>query len=154
MRNLICMMLVVMLPLTLASQTQNRFKGAVVVFGGNAHINNILESHLKRELRLLGDVDIVAGDEFWHLALQVKYLENEYKDGTKTGWITLASVLNERIPDFYFKEHWLNGLKKHPVYPEAPIPAFYPKDGLDEYCVSVIGNIDKNFLTPARKLLR
>ena len=126
----------------------------MVVFGDNGHINNILESHLKRELRLLGDVDIVAGDEFWHLALQVSYLENKYKDGTKTGWITLASVLNERIPDFYFKEHWLNVLRKHPVYPESPIPAFYPKDDLDEYCVSTIGGIDKNSLTPARKLLR
>ena len=154
MRNLICVMLVVFLPLTLASQTQNRLKVTVYVFGDNAHTNNVLESHLKRELRLLGDVDIVAMDEFWHFALQVSYLENTYKDGTKTGWVTLASVLNERIPDIYFKELWLGVLKRHPVYPGPTIPAFYPKDDLDEYCVSEIGRIDKNDLTPVRKLLQ
>ena len=146
--------MLVFLPLTLASQTQNRFKVAVVVRGDNTHINNVLESHLKREFRLLGDVDIVEPDELWHFALQVNYVENTYKDGTKTGWLTLANVLNERIPDFYFKALWLDTLKRHPVYPSGPISAFYPKDDLDEYCVRAIGDIDKNDLTPARKLLR
>ena len=154
MRNLICVILVVFLPLTLASQTQNRFKVAVLVYGDDAHINNVLESHLKRELRLLGDVDIVAADELWHFALQVNYMENTYKNGTKTGWLTLASVSNERIPDFYINAHWLDTLKRHPVYLSGPVPAFYPKDDLDEYCVNTIGDMDKSILTPARKLLR
>ncbi len=154
MRNLICVMLVVFLPLTLASQTQHRFKVNVHVFGDNNHINNVLESNLKRELRLLGDVDIVEVDENWRFTLQVNYLENIYTDGTKTGWLTLTSVLNERIPDFYFQANWLKILKKHPVYPSSPVPAFYPKDGLGEYCVVAIGNIDKNDLAPVRKLLR
>ena len=56
-------MLVVFLPLTLASQTQIRFKVYVGVDGDDAHINNVLENHLKREFRLLGDVDIVEFDE-------------------------------------------------------------------------------------------
>ena len=147
-------MLVVFLPLTLASQTQHRLKVNVHVFGDNNHINNILESNLKRELRLLGDIDIVEVDENWRFTLQVNYLENTYKDGTKTGWLTLASVLNERIPDFYFQAHWLEILKRHPVYPSSPVPAFYPKDDLDKYCVVAIGNIDKNNFVLARKLLR
>ena len=154
MRNLICVMLVVFLPLMLASQTQKRFKVAVVVFGDNTHINNVLESHLKREFRLLGDVDIVAPDALWHFALQVNYIELEYKDGTKRGWLALAHVVNERIPDSYFKVDRLIHLRKHPVYPGQPISAYYSEDRLDEYCVTAIGNTDKTILTPARKLLR
>ena len=152
MRNLICVMLMVFLPLTLASQTQKRFKVAVGVFGDNTHINNVLESHLKRELRLLGDVDIVEPKESWHFALNVVYVELELKDGTKTGWLALTSTLNERIPDIYFK--YKNLLKGPPVYLAPLIPAYYSTDSLDKYCVVTIGSIDKASLTPARKLLR
>ena len=154
MRNLICVILVVFLPLTLAPQTQHRFKVTVHVFGDDTYINNVLESHLKRELRLLGDVDIVAVDALWHFALQVNYIENTYKDGTKSGSLALAHVVNERIPDSYFKTDQLANLLKHPVYLGQPISAFYYKDTLSEYCTVAIGNIDKNYLAPIRKLLR
>lgn len=98
-----CVILVVSLPLTLASQTENRFKVAVGVFGEDTHITNVLESGLKREFRLLGDVDIVEPDANWQFILTTQYLECEFMDGRKTGHIALATVFNEKIPDFYFK---------------------------------------------------
>ena len=154
MRNLICVMLVVFLPLTLASQTQHRFKVHVAVFGEDAHITNILESNLKRELRLLGDVDIVEVDENWQFVLTIQYLECEFVDGRKTGHVALAWVFNERIPHYYFEALWVDLLKKSPVYPEVPVVAYYKRDTLDKFCVTTIGSIDKNHFTPARKLLR
>ena len=149
-----CVMLVVFLPLTLASQTQIRFKVYVGVDGDDAHINNLLENHLKREFRLLGDVDVVESDENRDFILMVVSLRGEFKDGRKTGRVSLARVFNERIPDFYFKANWLAILKRQPVYPELPAVAYYNRETLDKFCVSTIGSIDKNSLTPARKLLR
>ena len=69
----------------------------------DAHITNVLEIHLKREFRLLGDVDIVEFDEFWHFTLYVNFLELDFKDGSKTGYIALATVFYEKIPYTYFK---------------------------------------------------
>ena len=101
----------------------------------------------------MGDVNIVEVDEHWQFGLTIQYLECEFVDGTKTGHVALARVFNERIPDFYFKALWLEILKT-PVYPEAPAVAYYNIDTLDKFCVSTIGSIEKNSLTPARKLLR
>ena len=154
MRNLICVMLVVFLPLTLASQTQNRFKVYVGVEGDDAHINNVLENHLKREFRLLGDVDIVESDENRDFILMVYSLRGEFKDGRKTGRVSLANIFYERIPDFYFKADRLSDLKSWPVYAKGPGVAYYSIDNLDQYCVNNVGAIDKHFLAPARKLLR
>lgn len=155
MRNLICVMLVVLLPLTLASQTQKRFKVAVFVAqGDDVHITNTLESHLKRELRLLGDVDIVEFDEFWHFTLYVNFFEIEFKDGSKTGYVALASVFYQKIPYTYFKVDRLADLLRESVYIQAPNPAYYHRDNLDKYCVGTVGDIDKNHLAPIRRSLR
>lgn len=154
MRNLICVMLVVFLPLTLASQTQMRFKVYVDVDGDDAHINNVLESNLKREFRLLGDVDIVESDEDRHFICLTRCLTHNFKDGRKTGRVSLASVFYERIPDSYFKTARLADLKSWPVYPDSPSVATYDIDNLDKYCVNEVGSIDKNNLAPIRKLLR
>ena len=154
MKNLICVMLVVFLPLTLASQTQIRFKVYVGVDGDDAHINNVLENYLKREFRLLGDVDIVESDENRDFILLVVSLKGEFKDGRKTGRVSLASVFYERIPDFYFKADRLADLKSWPVYAKGPGVATCDIDNLDKYCVNQVGSIDKNNLAPIRKLLR
>ena len=157
MKKLILLIIVLLMPLALASQTQHRFKVLVGVFGDDddAHvINNTLESHLKRELRLLGDVDIVDKDENWRYFLYVSYLRHEFKDGTKTDWVSLTKVFYERIPDFYFKADLLANLKRPPVYAAAPSIGYYSIGNLDEYCVNAVGSIDKSVLAPIRKLLR
>ena len=154
MRNLICVMLVVFLPLTLASQTQMRFKVYVGVDGDDAYITNTLESNLKRELRLLGDVDIVDFDENRDFILAVAHLSTTFKDGRKAGWVALASIFTERIPDFYFKTDCLADLKSWPVYAGNLSVGYYDIDNLDKYCVDRVGSIDKDQLTPIRKLFR
>ena len=51
MRNLISVMLIVFLPLALASETQHRFKVYVIVDGDDEPTTSLLTSHLKKELR-------------------------------------------------------------------------------------------------------
>ena len=85
MRNLISVMLIVFLPLTLASQTQHRFKVCVHVSGDDETTTSLLKSHLKRELRALGDVDIVGWDGDWEFRIAVVYHEIKTKGGVKTG---------------------------------------------------------------------
>ena len=155
MRNLISVILAVLLPLTLASQTQNRFKVCVLMSDNDdAQITSELENNLKREFRLLGDVDIVEFDENWHFTLYVNFVEVEFKDGRKTGEIALASVFYETIPFIYFKADKLANLRSRPVYIQVANPAYYHRDDLDKYCVGTVGDIDKNHLAPIRKLLR
>ena len=153
MKNLICVMLVVFLPLTLASQTQNRFRVWVDVYK-DTHTANTLESHLKREFRLLGDVDIVEGDENWQFACIVSYLEDELVNGRKTGWITLAGAFYERVPSSYFKADRYVDLRGPAVYVTLPLAATYKQNDLGKYCVARVGSIDKVHLAPIRKLLR
>lgn len=150
MKNVIYVLLVICLPLTLASQTQDRFQVNVFVHGNNAHISNVLESHLKRELRLLGDVDIVEKHEDWEFTLVTQYIEITTVDGSKTGHVALTSIFFERIPDYYFNPDALKILKKLPVYPDTPSIAYCRIDKLDEYCVASVGKIDKHELTPIR----
>ena len=155
MKNLICVvMLVVFLPLTLASQTQKRFRVYVHVYGEDKHTTNVLESGLKREFRLLGDVDIVEVDENWQFICSVTYIEHQFRDGRKTGQVTLASVFYEKVPFSYFKADRYTALPLPAVYATGLSAAIYPQNDLDEYCVVKVGSEDKNNLAPIRKLLR
>lgn len=120
----------------------------------DAQITSDLESNLKREFRLLGNVDIVEFDEFWHFTLYVNFFEIEFKDGRKTGYVALASVFYQKIPHTYFKVDRLADLLREPVYIQAPNPAYYHRDNLDKYCVGTVGDIDKNHLAPIRRSLR
>ena len=119
----------------------------------DAQIRSDLESNLKREFRLLGDVDIVEFDEFWHFTLYVNFFQIEFKDGRKTGYVALASVFYQKIPHTYFKVDRLANLLGESVYIQAPNPAYYHRDNLDKYCVGTVGDIDKSHLAPIRKSL-
>ena len=59
------------LQLTFASDTQHRFRVFVSVGGDDEQSVNTIETYLKRELRLLGDVDIVGRDDDCEYIIQV-----------------------------------------------------------------------------------
>ena len=107
---------ILLMPLTLASETQNRFRICILVDGEDTHISNVLEIHLKREFRLLGDVDIVELDENWRFILSIKYIEIEFKDRRKTGSVALADVFNQRLPASFLVDHYPAALRP-PVLP-------------------------------------
>lgn len=79
------------LPLTLASETQHRFKVYVRVDRDDRQAVNTIESHLKGELRLLRDVDIVGERDNWEYIIENFVLTLEFEDGRKTGYFAIAT---------------------------------------------------------------
>ena len=148
MRNLLSMMLVVFLPLTLASDTQHRFKVYVSVDGKNDTVTSILTSHLKKELRALGDVDIVGSDDDWKYAIRAFYIQMT-KSGVKTGGLSIATITETRVPKFYLKENVRN---MKVVLPGVLGVAYWPEDRLQEWCISEIGSFNDNVLEIARSV--
>ena len=167
MKNLICVILVVFLPLTLApqtprvpvesdirvpveSQTQHRFEVYVSVGGDNETITTLITSHLKRELRALGDVDIVGKDDGWGYALRVRYIEHE-RGGVKTGDLSIAYIREMRLGKFYFKDDSRHTMA---VFPGNLGIAVWTKDNLQELCISVAGYFNDTYLESYRSALR
>lgn len=96
--------LVVLLPLTLASDTQHRFKVYVEVQGEDQTINTFMSSHLKRELRALGDVDVAGKADNWEYQIKIYYIEILTKAGAKTGALAIADSMNQRVAKFFIKD--------------------------------------------------
>ena len=95
MKNLICVAFVMLLPLTLASETQHRFRISVVVkVVPDEATQSIFLSYVKRELRSLGDVDIVNENEEWHYELNCLVIEQTFANNSrKTGDISIAYII-------------------------------------------------------------
>lgn len=79
-RFCISTVLIVVLPLMVASETQHRFRVCVQADGNNEMLTNIITSNLKRELRALGDVDIVGYVDDWECLISVKYVEADIRE--------------------------------------------------------------------------
>ncbi len=143
MRNLVSVMLIVLLPLTLASDTQHRFKVYVSVDGDDETTTGLLTSHLKRELRALGDVDIVGWDGDWEFRIAAVYHEIKTKGGVKTGNLSIAHTYQARVPKHFLKDyvHYIKA-----VYPGFLGAAHWPKDNLQEWCVYAAGNFNDDTL--------
>ncbi len=149
MRNLIYVMLIVLLPLTLASQTQHRFKVFVSVDGDDETTTGLLTSHLKRELRALGDVDIVRYADDWEYVICVVYKEHD-RGGVKTGSLSIAYTMDYRIPKFDLKEN-VNHFKVV-LFPGNLGVANWSKDNLQAWCISRAGVFNDDYLEVARSI--
>lgn len=102
----------------------------------------IIESHLKKELRALGDVIIVNEKADWQFRVWIATLGLEYKDGTRHASISIASALQLRIPKNEFR--FYRYTHPHiPIYAFTPAPSYYLRDNLSEWCVSEANMIDK-----------
>ncbi len=106
----------------------------------------IIESHLKRELRALGDVVIVGKNDDWEWRIFVTVLGIKFKDGTKDQWVSIASSLQRRVPKFYFAiyDFVAPGI---PVYSVELSPAHWSKDDLPAWCIAEANNFDKRLQT-------
>jgi len=142
----------------------------IVVFIGNAHApdiqkikvcvvisdadkedkaeKDIIESHLKRELRALGNVIIVDEKDDWQFRLLISIFVIKYKDGTKTPNVSIAESLNKRVPKFYFKTYEFDS-PNIPVYDFAPSAGYWYRDDLPNFCIIVANRFDK-FLKVSR----
>lgn len=145
--------LVILLPLTLASETQDRFLVYVKVGGDehNKHAVNTVDSHLKRELRLLGDVDIVGESDNWEYIIEVVMLTLKLKDGRETGNFAIATRHAIRLNDFYYK--YPKQYKTMPATFGGILgAAYYSRESLPHFCVNHVNSFDKNILEHDRVL--
>ena len=101
---------------------------------------DIIESHLKRELRALGDVVIVDEKDNWQFRIRVSIVGVKYKDGRKAPEVSIARSVNRRVPRFYFNSYEFTLI---PVYDYGPSAAIWHRDNLHAWCISEANSFDK-----------
>ena len=143
--------LVMLLPLTLASETQHRLKVYVKVAGDgdNKHAVNTVESHLKRELRLLGDVDIVGETDNWVYIIEMFVLTLEFQDGRKTGRFAIAIREAYRLNELAYKYPTDYKTIQATCFGNLGA-AHYPSEGLPKFCVIFVNGFEKRVLERVR----
>ena len=103
---------------------------------------DIIESHLKRELRALGDVVIVDEKDDWQFRIRVSIVGANYKDGRKAPEVSIARSVNRRVPRFYFNTYEFKA-PSIPVYDYGPSAAIWNRDNLHAWCISDANSFDK-----------
>ena len=149
--------------------TDMRFKVHVSVSSDNQKA--FIESHIKRELRALHDVEIVSWDTAEYFLTMVA-LEGEYTSGRKTGGISIAYCWYERNPvpkdfrnpkpPFNFPDHksanainknFWDRHDKHNSFTEPRLGIRHaPTDELDDVCKRIVAIFDQAALEGTRKL--
>ena len=105
---------------------------------------DIIESHLKRELRALGDVVIVDEKGDWEWCILITFRGHEYTDGTKSQFCSISSNLFHRVPKSFLKNYnFPNALIFTPVLVIDPTVAVWSKDHLPSYCISKANGLHK-----------
>ena len=117
-------------------------------------LKNLMRSYIKRELRSLGDVEIVDLDldrATFQYAISITMLEDTHKDGSKTGTVALSYWYTNRILPKRFNNLWREHYTKIPAF-ENPISGVITvgKYRLDETCKSIVADFDTKFLEPER----
>ena len=154
MKKFVTLFCVLMIPLTLASDTQHRFKVYVYV-GGDEDADqavNIVESHLKRELRLLGDVDVVGKDDNWEFIYDVRILTHTYVDGRQTGRFSIATYAARRLGEYFYESPTSYKIMQA-TWDGVLGAAAYSRDSLPKFCIQDVNSFDKTMLEPKRKRL-
>ena len=96
-----------------------------------------MESYIKRELRSLGDVQIVGNTleaPPWRYMISITGLEQTYESGRKTGSFLFSYAFFEIIPYFFFIEPLQDQYKQYPAFRLPLIGiASYPVDDLERF---------------------
>ena len=153
MKKLMFVLCLFVFPLTLASDTQTRYNVHVSVEGEDRQAVREIEIYLKRELRLLGDVNIVDWDDDWKYVINVFALTLETADGRETGNYAIAHYTGYRLAKFHYRLS--TGHQLFPSVHDIRLGAsYYSRKTLPEYCIVTVGSFEKNILEIARKVNR
>ena len=96
----------------------------------------IIESHLKRELRALGHVDIVDNTNTWDVCISVRVMNMSYMDGRKSPFVIIGYCLNMQVPISLFKTYDYKWPFIPVLSPEPPGLAMWPRDNLHAWCIA------------------
>ena len=127
-----------------------------------------IESHIKRELRALHDVEIAPWDTAEYF-LSIVALEMKYQSGEKTGGISIAYCWYKRDPvikDFInpkpsfdmtdeFYETWWDEQNKHRSFSQPQLGVMIcPTKELDTTCKIIVADFDQTMIEVERRLIR
>lgn len=114
----------------------------VVVGSSDKNLANTVESYITRELRTLGDVNLVKTKPLYSLRLIA--LKQENAAGNHLGYvISVVAVLNISCT-LYGNPDTCNLFDDHLVYVDG-------KDKLREICEEIVTDFDTRILKPVRK---
>ena len=136
---------VVLLPLSMASDTQHRFKVCLGIdIGDNVVLEERFSAFVKRELRNLGDVDIVRISDDWDFRVTFTMIEHTAKNNKalKSGWISIAQIIYTPVPKSAFKEYKYKSIGI-PVHLPRVWVAYSHIDVLFEYTIIAVNNFDE-----------
>ena len=139
---------VIFLPLGLASDTQHRFKVAVSVTIKDETTKSIILSYIKRELRSLGDVDVVSIGEEWNYQIVAVLVEHRIT-GTdrKSGSLSIAWTVHQS----FYVEHLSHG---DVVWYPRLLCEVGPTENLDQYCKEIVAYLDTDYIEVLRATIR
>ena len=128
--------------------------GVHVQCSNNQNVQSLIESHIKSELRSLGDVEIVGNNRknpLWKFLIDIHAIEREYKSGEGIGFIFACTKFFEKVSILEFKEHWQPRRREFPgvFFPSGSI-AYHPIDDLVSYCKATVADFEKDSLQPFR----
>lgn len=128
-----------------------RFKVCVYVTPNyDTDLDERIETLLRRELRALGDVDLVKIDSDWHFFLAYDIEQHTFKDGTNTGLLSIGETLLSSHPRVTYKTYGLPKIGK-PAFFVHIIVGYWSADNLHEFAIQAIGLFDKDTLESYRK---
>lgn len=153
MKKFVTLFCVLMTPLVLASDTQHRFKVYVNVYGDDDQAINTIESHLKRELRLLGDVNVVGIDDNWEFMISISMMTLKFGDGRQTGSFAIGTYMAHRLDEYSYK-HPISYKIMQATWGGVLGTAYYYREALPEFCIQHVNSFDKTKLKLARELLK
>ncbi len=153
MKTFVTLFCVLMIPLTLASNTQHRFKVYVHVYGDDNQAISTIESHLKRELRLLGDVDVVGRNDGWEFILGVAVMGVQFKDGRKSGSFAIGTYTANRLHALYYISRESYQIMQA-TWGGTVATAYFHDSDLPQFCIQHVNNFDKDRLESTRKFIK
>ena len=125
---------------------------------GNENIKGLVGSYLNRELRSLGDVELVEKDPDFFIAVGVLEIK---PTGGRTSGFSLSTVVLHRFDNRIISSYFKDGYKEAGMALTSYLYRFpnmwvdiAPRDSLQEICKGIIANFDTQDLEPIRKLYR
>ena len=147
---------------------QHRYRVAVTISSDNESTKNLIESHIKRELRNLGDVHLTnIEDALYVIQIVALPLKSELT-GQETGDISIAyTFLSEERGFIAMKPILRTMIREEQLaafdslvelhskcYVEPYLgAAYWKKDNIDTLCRDIIATFDIRTLEPVRQML-
>ena len=134
------------------------FDVSVYITCENESVKNLIESHIKRELRGLHDIKIKV-ENFGGYNISIIAIERKDMSGEKTGYISIATMFSHGFNHYIALKPYMTELQitdvlvrhKQLYYEPVLYAGIYSKENIDEFSQQTVANFDIKMLEPERK---